>query len=176
MEDGLEERRFRVIRGCAPLSSYFLIRGDRGFVVRQDGSEHEIKSPDNLMYALSQESWGNWKEIRTTAAISATRSAVIALLSLGYSWSDIAEALCLEHGEAEAIAYYLNLILAEIDDMISRVVSEAILSNPKIVEDFRKGKQAALGALIGTIKKRHGNIDSRKVKEEIQKQLNKEQK
>ncbi len=57
-------------------------------------------------------------------------------------------------------------------DTLSKLVADAIAQNPGPIADFKAGKQAALGSLVGWImKESKGQADPRKVNELLRKQL-----
>ena len=50
----------------------------------------------------------------------------------------------------------LNLLSLDDEDVVRRAAAEAIEANPAVVADYRKGKHAAIGRLIGETMKRTG--------------------
>jgi aspartyl-tRNA(Asn)/glutamyl-tRNA(Gln) amidotransferase subunit B len=64
--------------------------------------------------------------------------------------------------------------LAQISDTgeLERLVEQAIADNPKIVEDYRGGKEKALGALVGAVMKAtRGQANAGVVNELLRKKL-----
>lgn len=67
------ERRFRVVVGCAPLTDYISVRASGGYIVRKkdpeligaDGSQ-TLVSCITLEYCLCQVDCGNWEELEIT--------------------------------------------------------------------------------------------------------------
>ncbi len=58
------------------------------------------------------------------------------------------------------------------DGKIEELVKEAILKNPKAIEDYRKGKESALGAIVGYVMKMtKGQANPAKVNEVLKKLL-----
>ena len=58
------------------------------------------------------------------------------------------------------------------EESLKKLAKEAIAENPKAVEDFQKGKESVLQALIGTVmRKSSGKADASKVAEILLKYL-----
>ncbi|KKI90948.1 glutamyl-tRNA amidotransferase, partial [Bacillus sp. SA1-12] len=56
-------------------------------------------------------------------------------------------------GDAEKIVKEKGLIQISDDETLRKFVNEALDANPKSIEDFKNGKQKAIGFLVGQIMK-----------------------
>ena len=89
----------------------------------------------------------------------------------GFSYEEIAEILAFECGVAEAVAYNLDLIQSRDDGEVDAVIADVINSNAKAVADYKGGKKAALGSLVGSVKKKAPHLNAKDVQEGLKKVL-----
>lgn len=90
----------------------------------------------------------------------------------GFTFKEISEIFCLENGQAEAIAFYLDLILSEeSDESFDKIFENVFNDHQKVVEDYRNGKKSAIGALIGATLKRYPHLEAKTVKEKLTQKL-----
>jgi len=112
----------------------------------------------------------------TQAAPIATMAKLIQLVDEG----KVARVVAKEESDAlfasgqEAEAYFAAQGKIQVQDagQLSTWVAQAISQEPKVVADYRGGKQAAIGRLVGvTMKLAGGRADPNSVKSELQRQL-----
>jgi len=79
----------------------------------------------------------------------------------------------LAEGDAEPQALATQLGLAQVSDTgaIDTVIASVIEQNPKAVQDFKAGKQAAMNSLFGQVMKQAKGFNPRVVRELLQKRL-----
>ena len=76
-----------------------------------------------------------------------------------------------EDAPAEQIAKSLNLIQSSDTSAIDAAIDDLIAKNPPPLQDFRAGKQAALGALVGMIMKGGKGLNPKMVQERLKQRL-----
>ncbi len=76
-----------------------------------------------------------------------------------------------EDAPAEQIAKSLNLIQSSDSSAIDAAIGDLIAKNPPPLQDFRAGKQAALGALVGMIMKSGKGLNPKLVQERLKQRL-----
>jgi aspartyl-tRNA(Asn)/glutamyl-tRNA(Gln) amidotransferase subunit B len=87
------------------------------------------------------------------------------------SAGSIFDKLMEEDAPAEQIAKSLNLIQVSDTAPIDAAIDALITSNPPALADFKSGKQAALGALVGMIMKRGKGLNPKMVQERLRERL-----
>lgn len=85
----------------------------------------------------------------------------------GYGYDLIAELFNFECGQAEAVAYDLDLIISTDNDELQMVLNTTISNNSKAVIDYKSGKKSAIGSLIGSAKKIAPHLDAKLVHEKL---------
>jgi aspartyl-tRNA(Asn)/glutamyl-tRNA(Gln) amidotransferase subunit B len=76
--------------------------------------------------------------------------------------------LCETDEDAHAVAARHGLIQVRDEDQLARWCDEAVAAQPKAVEDYRQGKDAALGRLVGEVMKlSRGQADAKAVREKL---------
>ena len=76
-----------------------------------------------------------------------------------------------EDAPAEQIAKSLNLIQTSDTGAIDAAIDELIAKNPPPLVDFKNGKQAAMGALVGMIMKSAKGLNPKLVQERLRDRL-----
>ena len=76
-----------------------------------------------------------------------------------------------EDAPAEQIAKSLNLIQTSDAGAIDSVIDDLIMKNPQPLQDYRAGKQAAMGALVGMIMKNGKGLNPKIVQERLKRKL-----
>jgi len=77
-------------------------------------------------------------------------------------------------GDAEKIVKEKGLVQVSDEGALLKWVTEAIQNNPKSVEDFKNGKQKAVGSLVGQVMKASkGQANPQMVNKLIVEELNK---
>src|SRR5207302_10788724 len=76
-----------------------------------------------------------------------------------------------EDAPAEEIAKALNLMQTSDSGAIDAAIDELIAKNPPALVDFRAGKQAAIGALVGMIMKSAKGLNPKVVQERLRQKL-----
>jgi aspartyl-tRNA(Asn)/glutamyl-tRNA(Gln) amidotransferase subunit B len=62
-----------------------------------------------------------------------------------------------------------DFLTEQSDDVLDQAVVKALAENPKVVADFKKGKQQAIGSLIGPIVRQFGGkADAKAVKAKLE--------
>jgi aspartyl-tRNA(Asn)/glutamyl-tRNA(Gln) amidotransferase subunit B len=80
--------------------------------------------------------------------------------------------LCETDEDAHAVAARHGLIQVRDEDQLERWCDEALLAQPKAAEDFRSGKDAALGRLVGEVMKlSRGQAEARAVRETLARKI-----
>ncbi len=75
--------------------------------------------------------------------------------------------------DAETIVKEKGLVQVSDTGLIEKAVEKAIAANPKAVEEFKAGKQKALGAIVGFVmKETQGKANPKVVNEILLKKLN----
>jgi aspartyl-tRNA(Asn)/glutamyl-tRNA(Gln) amidotransferase subunit B len=80
-------------------------------------------------------------------------------------------ALAESDGSAEEAAARLGLIQVSDDGAIDAAIDALIAQNPKSLQDYKAGKQAALGSLVGMVMKSSKGLSPRAVQEQLRKRL-----
>ena len=120
------------------------------------------------------------RETRTPLALSglgvAGAGALLRLLEAGTisgtTAKELLEELYLPGGDAQEVVRERGLGQISDEGELVRLVDEAIDANPKSVADYRGGKQQAIGALVGSVKKAtQGKADARRVTELLRERL-----
>ncbi|MHC4319531.1 MAG: Asp-tRNA(Asn)/Glu-tRNA(Gln) amidotransferase subunit GatB, partial [Planctomycetota bacterium] len=76
--------------------------------------------------------------------------------------------LCETDEDAAAVAARQGLIQVRDEGQLDQWCDEALLAQPKAAEDFRGGKDAALGRLVGEVMKlSRGQADAKAVREKL---------
>ena len=75
------------------------------------------------------------------------------------------------YAPAESIAVELCLIQVSDTAAIDSAIDAAIAGNPKAVADFKCGKQAALGSLVGAVMKSAKGLNPKMVQERLREKL-----
>ncbi|MFH0846071.1 MAG: Asp-tRNA(Asn)/Glu-tRNA(Gln) amidotransferase subunit GatB [Patescibacteria group bacterium] len=73
---------------------------------------------------------------------------------------DILAILYMDGGDPEKIAEVKNLFQQSNEDELQKIVDEVIAKNPKVVEEYRNGKESVLGFLIGQAMKLSGGASN----------------
>jgi aspartyl-tRNA(Asn)/glutamyl-tRNA(Gln) amidotransferase subunit B len=90
----------------------------------------------------------------------------------GTTAKELLEELYVSGGDPEAIVRERGLAQISDEGELERLVEEAIAANPRAVDDYRGGKQQALGALVGHVKKAtQGKADARRVTDLLKERL-----
>ena len=76
-----------------------------------------------------------------------------------------------EDAPAEQIAKALNLIQTSDSGETDAAIDEVLAKNPPALQDYRAGKQAAMGALVGMIMKSRKGLNPRMVQERLRQKL-----
>jgi aspartyl-tRNA(Asn)/glutamyl-tRNA(Gln) amidotransferase subunit B len=76
-----------------------------------------------------------------------------------------------EDAPAEQLAKALGLIQVSDTGTIDAAIDAAVAANPKAVEDFRAGKQAALGALTGSVMRNAKGMNPKLVQQRLRERL-----
>ena len=84
----------------------------------------------------------------------------------------VIEALIAHDRPAEAAATALGLIQSSDTGPIEAAIEAMIASNPRPLEDYRAGKQAAFGALVGMVMKQGKGLNPKLVQERLKDRLN----
>jgi aspartyl-tRNA(Asn)/glutamyl-tRNA(Gln) amidotransferase subunit B len=74
-------------------------------------------------------------------------------------------------GPAEAIAQELGLMQVSDSSAIDAAIDAVIAANPKPLQDYRAGKQTAMGALVGMVMKSGKGLNPKMVQEALRKKL-----
>jgi aspartyl-tRNA(Asn)/glutamyl-tRNA(Gln) amidotransferase subunit B len=77
--------------------------------------------------------------------------------------SKVIDSFMTDTREVKGIITELKLWPTYNDAKLKEMVISVISDNPKAVEEIRQGKKKAIGFLIGQLKRRDGNIDTREV-------------
>lgn len=97
------------------------------------------------------------KELTDVALTAEGLAGMIKLIENGTISSKIAKQVFKElienGGDAEKVVKEKGLVQISDDDTLRKFVNEAIDANPQSVEDFKNGKQKAIGFLVGQIMK-----------------------
>ncbi len=72
---------------------------------------------------------------------------------------------------AEAVATELGLIQVSDTGAIDKAIDAVIAANPKPLQDYRAGKQSAMGALVGMVMKNGKGLNPKMVQEALKKKL-----
>lgn len=83
----------------------------------------------------------------------------------------ILERLMEKDGPAEAVATELGLIQANDMGTVDAAIDALIAQNPKPLQDFKAGKQAAFGALVGMVMKSAKGLNPKVVGERLRERL-----
>jgi len=76
--------------------------------------------------------------------------------------------LCERDDDAAAVAQSAGLLQVRDDGLLAAWVSDAIASQPQAAQDFRDGKDSAVGRLVGTVMKlSNGTADAKAVREQL---------
>jgi hypothetical protein len=97
----------------------------------------------------------------------------------GYSFSTIGKLLNLGYegneektdGVVIAACLYLDILLCRAGEDFDAIIADAVSSNVKAVADYRGGKKAAIGSLVGVIKKKHSHLNAKDVQAALVKRL-----
>jgi aspartyl-tRNA(Asn)/glutamyl-tRNA(Gln) amidotransferase subunit B len=81
------------------------------------------------------------------------------------------DALLKQDGEPEKVATDLGLLQVSDTGAIDAAINALIAQNPKSLQDYRAGKQAALGSLIGMIMKSAKGLNPKLVQERLKQRL-----
>jgi Asp-tRNA(Asn)/Glu-tRNA(Gln) amidotransferase B subunit len=84
-----------------------------------------------------------------------------------YAYGLIADLFNFQCGIAEAIAFDLDLILSDDTEETDAIIKDVLLQNEKVVSDYQNGKKAAIGSLVGAVKKRASHLDGKRVQERL---------
>jgi aspartyl-tRNA(Asn)/glutamyl-tRNA(Gln) amidotransferase subunit B len=76
-----------------------------------------------------------------------------------------------EDAPPDEIARSLGLLQVSDTDAIDSAIDAAIAGSPKAVEDFRAGKQAAIGSLVGAVMKSAKGLNPKMVQERLRENL-----
>jgi aspartyl-tRNA(Asn)/glutamyl-tRNA(Gln) amidotransferase subunit B len=79
--------------------------------------------------------------------------------------------LALKDGSPEAIAGELGLVQVSDSGEIDKAIEAVIAVNPKPLQDYRAGKQTAMGALVGMVMKNGKGLNPKMVQEALRKRL-----
>jgi aspartyl-tRNA(Asn)/glutamyl-tRNA(Gln) amidotransferase subunit B len=114
----------------------------------------------------------------TKVAVSPQRFAEVALLIdqnkiAASSAGAIFDRLVQNDGSPESIAAELGLTQVSDSSAIDAAIDKVIAENPKPLQDFRAGKQAAMGALVGMVMKNAKGLNPKMVQETLKKRLEK---
>ena len=98
------------------------------------------------------------------------------ILVIFFTWLGLREAfkndkLIEEDAPAEQIAKSLNLIQTSDTGAIDGAIDDLIAKNPPPLVDFKNGKQAAMGALVGMIMKSAKGLNPKLVQERLRDRL-----
>lgn len=74
-------------------------------------------------------------------------------------------------GSVEAVAQKLGLLQSSDTSAIDVAIDSVLAHNPKAVQDYKAGKQAALGALVGMVMKSTKGLNPRLVQERLRQKL-----
>ncbi len=112
----------------------------------------------------------------TRINISPQRIAEVALLIdqnklAASSAGPIFDRLAQADGVPESIANELGLIQVSDTGAIDAAIDKLIAENPKSLQDFKAGKQAAMGSLIGMVMKSAKGLNPKMVQEALKKRL-----
>jgi aspartyl-tRNA(Asn)/glutamyl-tRNA(Gln) amidotransferase subunit B len=75
------------------------------------------------------------------------------------------------NGDAEAVAQKLGLVQSSDTGAIDAAIDALIAANPKSMQDYKAGKQAALGALVGMVMKSAKGLNPKMVQERLREKL-----
>ncbi len=81
------------------------------------------------------------------------------------------ERLATADGPAEAVAGSLGLLQVSDTGAIDAVIDAVLATNPKPLQDYRAGKQSALGGLVGLVKKADKGFDAKVIQERLRAKL-----
>jgi len=73
--------------------------------------------------------------------------------------------------DAEQLAQKLQLVQVSETTAIDQAIDSALAANPKAVADFKSGKQAALGSLVGAVMKTGKGLNPKVVQERLREKL-----
>jgi aspartyl-tRNA(Asn)/glutamyl-tRNA(Gln) amidotransferase subunit B len=76
-----------------------------------------------------------------------------------------------EDAPAEQIAKSLNLIQTSDAGETDAAIDEVLAKNPPALADFKAGKQAAMGALVGMVMKSRKGLNPKLVQERLRQKL-----
>jgi aspartyl-tRNA(Asn)/glutamyl-tRNA(Gln) amidotransferase subunit B len=74
-------------------------------------------------------------------------------------------------GPAETIAAELGLIQVSDTGSIDAAIDAVVAANPKPLQDYKSGKQSALGALVGMVMKSGKGLNAKLVQERLKQKL-----
>ena len=77
-----------------------------------------------------------------------------------------------EDAPAEDLAKSLGLIQSSDTGAIDAAIDALLAANPKPIADYKAGKQAALGALVGMVMKNGKGLNPKLVQERLKERLN----
>jgi aspartyl-tRNA(Asn)/glutamyl-tRNA(Gln) amidotransferase subunit B len=112
----------------------------------------------------------------TKIGVSPQRFAEVALLIdqnklASSSAGQIFDSLSQKDGSPEAIAAELGLTQVSDTGAIDTAIDKLIAENPKALQDYRAGKQSALGSLVGSVMKSAKGLNPKMVQEALKKRL-----
>ena len=81
------------------------------------------------------------------------------------------ERLAVDGGSARDVAGSLGLLQVSDTGAIDAAIDAVLATNPKPLQEYRGGKQAAIGALIGLVKKADKGFDAKVVQERLKAKL-----
>lgn len=131
-----------------------------------------------IMGELSAYLKAEGKELHEVALTAESLAGMIKLIENGTISSKIAKTVFKElvenGGDAETIVKEKGLVQISDEGALLKVVDEAINNNPQSVEDFKAGKQKAVGFLVGQIMKAtKGQANPQMVNKLLVEELNK---
>ncbi|PLT33312.1 Asp-tRNA(Asn)/Glu-tRNA(Gln) amidotransferase subunit GatB [Bacillus sp. V5-8f] len=120
--------------------------------------EADVKQASNwIMGELSGYLNAEGKELHEVALTPEALAGMIKLIENGTISSKIAKQVFKElvenGGDAETIVKEKGLVQISDEGALKKIVSEALDNNPQSIEDFKAGKQKAIGFLVGQIMK-----------------------
>jgi aspartyl-tRNA(Asn)/glutamyl-tRNA(Gln) amidotransferase subunit B len=115
---------------------------------------------------------------KTTAAAPST-DAMLELVSAidagtisGSAGKEVLEEMITSGKNASTIIQEKGLMQISDDSALEKLVQKAVAANPKAIEDYKAGKQSALGALVGWImKESKGQANPKKINEMVRKAI-----